>query len=64
MKLMLDRSRCTGIGMCEAVDPDRFEVDESGELVLHSDEVAPGARAVVEEAILACPTAALQLGGG
>lgn len=61
MKLTLDRSRCTGIGMCEAVDPDRFEIDESGELIVHSEEVAPQARAAVEEAVLACPTAALQL---
>jgi ferredoxin len=48
--------------MCEAVDPDRFEVDENGDLVVHSEDVSTDARAAVEEAILACPTAALSLG--
>lgn len=61
MKVEVDRSRCTAIGMCEAVDPDRFEVGENGELIVHVEDVALGARATVEEAILACPTAALRL---
>jgi NADPH-dependent 2,4-dienoyl-CoA reductase/sulfur reductase-like enzyme len=30
----VDRNKCTGLGICEAMAPEVFEVDESGELVL------------------------------
>jgi ferredoxin len=62
MKIELDRAKCTGIGMCESVAPNFFEIDDDGELVVHrvdangDDEVAD-----VEAAVRACPTAALRL---
>lgn len=61
MKIELDRDKCTGIGMCESVAPDYFEIDDGGALVVHRDEADDAQRTEVEAAVLACPTAALRL---
>ncbi|AIG78549.1 Hypothetical protein AJAP_28555 [Amycolatopsis japonica] len=61
MKIVLDRGRCTGLGICESLAPDHFEIDDNGDLVL-LDEVAEGdALAEVEAAVAGCPTEALRL---
>lgn len=60
MKIHVDRNRCTGIGMCEAVSPDWFEVDDDGVLqLINGDEFPPEAEREIDEAIRACPTQAL-----
>lgn len=61
MKIELDRTKCTGIGMCESVAPDFFEIDDDGELVMLRDAVDGAEVADVEAAVQACPTAALRL---
>jgi ferredoxin len=61
MYLALDRDKCTGLGLCEAVDPDRFEIDDDGELVVHRDDVGDGELDTAEEAVRSCPTGALRL---
>jgi ferredoxin len=30
MKIRVDRNKCSGIGLCEAMSPDFFEVDDGG----------------------------------
>jgi len=62
MKIIVDRAKCTGLGMCEAVAPDFFEIDEDGELVLLKKDASEEEAAAVREAIQACPTEALRLG--
>ena len=61
MKIVLDRARCTGIGICEAIAPSVFEVDDNGELVVLSAEVPEGALEEVTEAVGGCPALALRL---
>lgn len=61
MKIELDRVKCTGIGMCESVAPDFFEIDDDGALIVHRDDVDDAEIGDVEAAIQACPTAALRL---
>lgn len=61
MEIVVDRGRCTGIGICESVDPDRFEVGADGSLVVLDPTVAEGELALAEEAIRSCPAAALKL---
>lgn len=63
MKVRIDRARCAGLGLCEAVAPDIFEVDEGGELVLLVDEPADERRGDVEDAVSGCPTQALSVLG-
>lgn len=60
MKINVDWSRCTGIGMCESFSPDLFEVGDDGKLQLLQGENVPDHYATdIETAIAACPTAAL-----
>lgn len=61
VKVVLDRAKCTGIGICESLASGTFEIDDDGELVLLQEEVAPDDLADVEAAVLQCPTEALRL---
>ena len=38
MKITVDRVKCTGLGICESLAPNVFEVDDDGDLVLLTDE--------------------------
>jgi ferredoxin len=59
VKIVVDRGRCSGIGICESLAPDIFEVGEDGGLVLLREDVED--RALAEEAVLGCPAAALTI---
>ncbi|MFC7307824.1 ferredoxin [Streptomyces monticola] len=61
MKIVVDRDRCTGIGICESLVPDVFEVNEDGEMVLLVDAVPEGMEAEAREAVASCPNEALAL---
>lgn len=61
MEIVVDRGRCSGIGICESVDPDRFEVGADGALVIIAADVTDADLALAEEAVRACPAAALRL---
>jgi ferredoxin len=60
MRIQVDWNKCTGIGMCESLHPDLFEVGDDGKLQLLRGEDVPDDRAAdVDAAIAACPTGAL-----
>ncbi|CAM3609639.1 ferredoxin [Smaragdicoccus niigatensis] len=61
MKILVDRTKCTGLGICESLAPEHFEVNDEGELVLLDEHVTDDTLLGVEEAIAGCPTAALRL---
>ena len=61
MRIVVDREKCTGLGMCEAVAPDVFEVGDDGTLVLHRESVPEGREDEMREAVESCPTEALSL---
>ena len=61
LRIVVDRGRCTGIGICESLDPDRFEVDDDGTLIVHDDLVGDGDREEIEHAVASCPAVALSL---
>jgi ferredoxin len=63
MHVTLDRDKCTGLGICESIAPDHFEIDDSGDLIVHRDGVTPDERATLEDAVRSCPTGALGLSG-
>ena len=63
MRIVLDESRCSSLGMCESVAPDFFEVGDDGALTVLRPEGDESQRALLEEAVAACPTAALSLEG-
>lgn len=61
MKIIVDYNKCTGLGICESLAPDVFEVDDAGDLVLKTDTVPDGELDDVEAAVAGCPTEALRL---
>lgn len=61
MKIQVDRSRCTGIGICESIAPDTFEVGDDGSLVLLHDSAEGSTADEVSEAVRSCPALALSL---
>ncbi|WP_418064506.1 ferredoxin [Pimelobacter simplex] len=64
MRIVADRGKCEGLGMCESMANDYFEVDEDDELVQVLVDTPPETdRAHVFAAVQACPVLALTLEG-
>lgn len=61
MKVTCDFDKCTGLGLCESISPDYFEVNDEGLLVLLREDVTDETLAEIEEAVEACPTEALRI---
>jgi ferredoxin len=61
MRIILDHSKCDGLGMCEAEAPDLFEVQDDGSLVVLNLTPTDDRRDEVEAACDACPTQALSI---
>ncbi|ALL79741.1 ferredoxin (plasmid) [Pseudonocardia sp. EC080610-09] len=61
MRVCVDYDKCTGLGLCESLAPDFFEVDDDGSLLLLKEEGSEEQRAELQEAVRACPTEALSL---
>ncbi|MCU1480914.1 MAG: ferredoxin [Subtercola sp.] len=60
LKVEVDRTRCIGLGLCEAASPKHFEVGEDGKLIILQSVVDSGDLSEVEEAVESCPTNALR----
>lgn len=63
MKIVVDRSRCSSIGLCEATAPDIFEIGPDGSLNILIDEIPEDRRVELEQACENCPTQALSIEG-
>lgn len=61
MKIVVDRSRCSSIGLCEAAVPDVFEIGADGSLRILMDEIPEDRRTDLEQACENCPTQALSI---
>lgn len=61
MKVVVDYGKCTGLGICESLAADFFEVNDDGDLVLKKSDVPGCHLADVEAAVEGCPTEALSL---
>lgn len=62
MKVIVDRQRCDGNGVCMGIAPEVFDVDD--DLYLHIAENIPEdpeLRARVRQSITSCPILALKL---
>ncbi|EFE65403.1 MULTISPECIES: ferredoxin [Streptomyces] len=61
MKIVLDRARCEGHGLCEEAAPQLMHLDDDGELVLDREEVDEADAALANAAVRVCPVAALRV---
>jgi ferredoxin len=60
-QITLDRGRCAGIGLCEAITPDVFEIGDDGQLQLLVESVGIARRQELEEVALNCPTQSITI---
>ncbi|WP_167175552.1 ferredoxin [Saccharomonospora amisosensis] len=63
MRIEADRGKCEGLGMCEAMAPDFFEVADDGSVRVLEERPAEEHREHVSAAVDACPMLALRLRG-
>jgi ferredoxin len=61
MKVRVDFAKCTGLGICESMAPNIFEVNDDGKLLLLKDDITDDELQSVEEAVTGCPTEALRI---
>ena len=61
MRIVVDRERCDGHGMCEAMAHEYFELDDDDQLVVLADSPPESDRAKVHAAVQSCPALALSL---
>ena len=63
MKIVVDKSKCSSIGLCEATAADIFEIGADGALHIRMSEVPEDRRTDLEQACGNCPTQALSIEG-
>lgn len=61
MRIVVDRAKCSSIGLCEATAPDIFEIGPDGALTILMDEIPEDRRVDLEQACENCPTQALSI---
>jgi ferredoxin len=61
MKVVVDRAKCSGIGLCEVAAPTVFEVGDDGQSRVINEQPVVVEMPTVEEAIGSCPTGALSV---
>ena len=59
MRIEIDFDKCIGIGSCEAVLPEVFEVSDEGQVNVLQPEPPAELADKVQEAITSCPTGAI-----
>lgn len=61
MKIIVDKNKCTALGICESLAPDLFEVQEDGSLVILDEHPSGGLCDAAREAAEGCPTEAIRI---
>lgn len=62
MRIVVDRERCIGAGMCALTAPDRFDQDtEDGKVLLLHPTPPPAHHAATRQAARACPAGAITI---
>lgn len=61
MKIIHNRETCRSLGVCESLDPDRFEIDDDGDLQVLDDEAPESERSHLQNVVRSCPTRSLRL---
>jgi ferredoxin len=61
VRIVLDRDRCEGLGMCEAMAHEFFEVDDDDTMTVLEESPPESDRSKVHAAVEACPVLALTL---
>lgn len=61
-KIIIDRSKCESIGICESIAPHVFEIQDDSSLLVKAEYIADErVLRLVEDAIEACPKRAISV---
>ena len=60
-RIEVDLDLCQGHAMCEVEAPDYFTVPKRGKVEIANDQPPEEDRALIEQAVWACPTQALSI---
>ena len=63
MRIVADYGKCEGLGMCEAMASDYFELDDDEQMHILDENPPEADRGHVHAAVQACPVLALTLEG-
>jgi ferredoxin len=63
MRIIVDRTKCEGLGMCEAMAHEFFEVEDDGTMIVLVENPGEQHRRMLTSAVDACPVLALSLEG-
>ena len=63
MRIEVDRDTCEGVGMCESMAHEFFELDDDDEMRVLDETPAEEHRSQVAAAVASCPVQALRLTG-
>jgi ferredoxin len=61
VRIAVDRDKCEGLGMCEAMAHEFFEVDDDDTMRVLNESPPESERSKVHAAVEACPVLALSL---
>jgi ferredoxin len=60
-KIKIDWDLCESNGMCEALAPDHYEVDDDDMLQVLDDVVTEENQALIEQTVASCPKSAISI---
>lgn len=61
MQIVADLHKCEGLGMCEAMADQYFEVGDDGQVQVLNEHPHDGDDQLVDSAVKSCPVSALRL---
>jgi ferredoxin len=61
MRIVVDRDRCSALGVCESLAPELFEVQDDGSLKILNEHPEGSLCAAARAAVDDCPTGALAI---
>jgi ferredoxin len=64
MRIVVDRDKCSALGVCESLAPELFEVQDDGSLTVLNERPEGGLCAAARAAVDGCPTGALAITEG
>ncbi len=61
MRVHVDPTKCSGIGLCELTAPAIFEIGDDGQSQVINPDPPDSERSAAEEAVSGCPTGAVSI---
>jgi ferredoxin len=61
MKAIVDKDTCIGCGLCPAICPEVYQMEDDGKAVASDDEISENLKSSAQEAAEQCPVDAIAI---